>query len=134
INAQGRASRPPGRPDPDATVLRSAAGTQADRLGEDYKPDTPQSCLRVFLRDSALRVNSHVLRRQAGYDSAVRRWIALLIVILAFGAPRDPRRQIIGPGGGGSMFHPAVSPHDPRTVLVACDMTGNYVTYNGGET
>ncbi len=39
-----------------------------------------------------------------------------------------------GYGGGGAMFHPAVSPHDPNHVFVACDMTGSYVTYDGGET
>ncbi|MBS0000730.1 MAG: hypothetical protein KFF73_17240, partial [Cyclobacteriaceae bacterium] len=39
----------------------------------------------------------------------------------------------VGPGGGGAMFHPAVSPHDPDLVFVSCDMTGSYVTYNGGD-
>src|SRR5690606_22463854 len=38
-----------------------------------------------------------------------------------------------GYGGGGAMFFPAVSPHDAQLALVACDMTGSYVTYNGGE-
>jgi len=38
-----------------------------------------------------------------------------------------------GPGGGGSMFHPTISWHDPNTVLVACDMTGSYITYDGGK-
>jgi len=38
-----------------------------------------------------------------------------------------------GYGGGGAMFWPAVSPHDPDYAYVACDMTGSYVTYNGGE-
>ena len=37
-----------------------------------------------------------------------------------------------GYGGGGAMFWPAVSPHDPDYVYVACDMTGSFVTYNGG--
>jgi len=37
-----------------------------------------------------------------------------------------------GPGGGGAMFNPAVSPHDPDYAYVACDMTGSFVTYNGG--
>ena len=32
------------------------------------------------------------------------------------------------------MFHPAISPHDPQTVLVACDMSGGYITHNGGQT
>ncbi len=42
--------------------------------------------------------------------------------------------RIIGPGGGGSLFHPTVSPHDNRTALVACDMTGAYLTHDGGAT
>src|SRR5947209_4868391 len=40
---------------------------------------------------------------------------------------------VAGPGGGGAMFHPQVSPHDPSTALVACDMTGSYVTHDGGR-
>jgi len=32
------------------------------------------------------------------------------------------------------MFHPTISPNDPNTVLVACDMTGSYITHDGGET
>lgn len=39
----------------------------------------------------------------------------------------------IGPGGGGAMFWPAISPHDPDFAMVACDMTGSYVTYDGGK-
>jgi photosystem II stability/assembly factor-like uncharacterized protein len=42
--------------------------------------------------------------------------------------------KVIGPGGGGAMFHPTVSPHDPNTVLIACDMTGAYITHDGGRT
>lgn len=38
-----------------------------------------------------------------------------------------------GYGGGGAMFWPAVSPHDPDYAYVACDMTGSFVTYNGGK-
>jgi photosystem II stability/assembly factor-like uncharacterized protein len=38
-----------------------------------------------------------------------------------------------GPGGGGAMFYPAVSPFDPNFVFVSCDMTGSFVTKNGGE-
>ena len=48
--------------------------------------------------------------------------------------PRADGWRIIGPGGGGSLFHPTVSPHDSRTVLVACDMTGAYLTRDGGAT
>lgn len=63
---------------------------------------------------------------------------------LAFAAagPRPARSEskhdrrgwrIIGPGGGGAQYRPTVSPHDPSTVLVACDMTGNYITRDGGR-
>jgi photosystem II stability/assembly factor-like uncharacterized protein len=38
-----------------------------------------------------------------------------------------------GVGGGGAMFNPAVSPFNPDYAFVACDMTGAYVTYNGGD-
>lgn len=38
-----------------------------------------------------------------------------------------------GAGGGGAMFNPTVSPHDPDYAYVRCDMTGAYVTYNGGD-
>lgn len=39
----------------------------------------------------------------------------------------------IGYGGGGAMFYPQVSPFNPSYAFVACDMTSNFVTYNGGE-
>ena len=42
--------------------------------------------------------------------------------------------EVIGPGGGGAMYHPTISPHDTQTVLVACDMTGGYITHDGGAT
>ena len=39
-----------------------------------------------------------------------------------------------GPGGGGAMpFIPAINPSDPDNIFVSCDMTGSYVTYDGGE-
>jgi photosystem II stability/assembly factor-like uncharacterized protein len=40
---------------------------------------------------------------------------------------------VIGPGGGGAMFNPTISPHDAKTVLVSCDMTGAYITHDGGN-
>jgi len=59
----------------------------------------------------------------------------LLLVCLAttFAAERPGNFQIIGPGGGGAMFNPTVSPHDTNTVLISCDMTGSYITHDGGK-
>jgi hypothetical protein len=48
-------------------------------------------------------------------------------------APRLDAWRILGPGGGGTMRRPAVSPHDPRVVVEGCDMTGAYVTRDGGN-
>jgi len=46
---------------------------------------------------------------------------------------RNDHWGYVGPGGGGAMFSPAVSPHDPDFAFVSCDMTGSYVTRNGGK-
>ncbi|PYT81744.1 MAG: hypothetical protein DMG40_08515 [Acidobacteria bacterium] len=63
--------------------------------------------------------------------------ILLMVSLLAANghgdAPRPGNFKVIGPGGGGAMFHPTVSPHDLNTVLVACDMTGAYITHDGGK-
>ena len=40
---------------------------------------------------------------------------------------------VIGPGGGGAMFNPTISPHNPAEVLVSCDMTGAYISHDGGH-
>src|ERR1700744_5785910 len=59
----------------------------------------------------------------------------LVIPVLLAGAfgERPGDFRVIGPGGGGAMFHPTISPHDARTALIACDMTGAYITHDGGE-
>lgn len=46
---------------------------------------------------------------------------------------RNDDWSVLGAGGGGAMFYQTISPHDPDHVFVSCDMTGSYVTYNGGK-
>jgi photosystem II stability/assembly factor-like uncharacterized protein len=48
-------------------------------------------------------------------------------------APRFDAWKIIGPGGGGTMIAPTISPRDPGVVVEHCDMTGNYITQDGGQ-
>ena len=66
----------------------------------------------------------------------MRRLPLVIAAALACAAPSpfDQRWRIVGPGGGGSLYHPTVSPHDNHTALVACDMTGAYITHDGGAT
>src|SRR5262249_18263091 len=47
--------------------------------------------------------------------------------------PRPGNFKVIGPGGGGAMFHPTISPHDLNTVLLSCDMTGAAISHDGGK-
>ena len=64
----------------------------------------------------------------------MKRLPLVIAVTLACAAP-EPQSQawrILGPGGGGSLYHPTISPHDSRIALVACDMTGAYLTRDGG--
>src|SRR5947209_8675252 len=58
-----------------------------------------------------------------------------VVLALAFGChgQRPGNFVVIGPGGGGAMFNPTISPHDANTVLVSCDMTGSYITHDGGQ-
>jgi hypothetical protein len=48
-------------------------------------------------------------------------------------APRFDPWNIIGPGGGGTMIAPTISPHDPSIVVEHCDMTGAYITLDGAR-
>ncbi len=47
-------------------------------------------------------------------------------------APRFDAWTIIGPGGGGTTAAPTISPADPNLVVERCDMTGAYITHDGG--
>src|ERR1019366_189381 len=59
--------------------------------------------------------------------------VALPTLACVATAARPGDFRVIGPGGGGAMFNPTISPHDSQTVLVSCDMTGAYITHDGGR-
>ena len=56
----------------------------------------------------------------------------LILLAAVFGAVRHDAWEVIGPGGGGAQFFPAINPLNPADVFVACDMTGAYVSRDGG--
>ena len=57
----------------------------------------------------------------------------LLAIFLGVSTAYSQEFTVVGPGGGGAMFHATISPHNPDEVLVACDMTGSYITHDGGK-
>src|ERR1700677_1586221 len=60
--------------------------------------------------------------------------LAFLLALPALSqAPRLNQWKIIGPGGGGTMIAPTISPRDPAVVAQHCDMTGGYITDNNGR-
>ncbi len=44
-----------------------------------------------------------------------------------------PAWERIGPGGGGTTLSPVFHPTDPNRMWVRCDMSGDYVTRDGGK-
>ena len=51
----------------------------------------------------------------------------------SYSAARLGRWEVLGPGGGGAQFNPTISRIDPNLVLVSCDMTGSYISVDGGD-
>ena len=78
-----------------------------------------------------------------GFNLAARRFLFLIIFtgIVAFrfkyGIHGDENQKAdwekIGPGGGGATFIPTFSYHSTSDFLLKCDMTGSYLTKNGGK-
>src|SRR5215218_2162676 len=79
------------------------------------------------------------MHRHSTYTAAAGRVAAVVLLLLpasgAFPTAQGSvhtRWEVLGPGGGGTMRKPTISPHDPRRVLVGCDMTGAYLTEDAG--
>ena len=75
-----------------------------------------------------------------------RRWtqlvLALLVAIMWLPSPavsagpepstRKATWEPLGLSGGGAMFTPAISPCDEKLMMVNCDMSGAYISTDGG--
>ena len=61
--------------------------------------------------------------------------ILLLLTALAVSAQESATNswKVVGPGGGGTMLSPTISPHDSRLVVEHSDMTGGYITRDNGQ-
>ncbi|MCK5464236.1 MAG: hypothetical protein KAI95_14510, partial [Bacteroidales bacterium] len=47
--------------------------------------------------------------------------------------PAENTWSVIGPGGGGGVMKPTISPFDENFVITHCDMTAAYLTLDGGD-
>jgi photosystem II stability/assembly factor-like uncharacterized protein len=57
---------------------------------------------------------------------------SVALLATTYGAARHDAWKIMGPGGGGAQFFPVINPENPNDIFVACDMTGAYVSHDGG--
>ncbi len=61
----------------------------------------------------------------------------LTLAALTIAAPaclaQQPTFKPVGLGGGGGLFSPAASPHNPRLMFVSCDMGGFYRSTDAGN-
>lgn len=57
--------------------------------------------------------------------------LVAVFFLVAMLPAQQPR--IVGPGGGGAMFHVTINPNNPQEVLLSCDMTGGYISHDGGH-
>lgn len=73
------------------------------------------------------------------FRAAARLFVSLLIAMLvphavtAQSAGSGSRWTPIGLSGGGGMYRPAVSPVEPDRMMLNCDMSGAYVSADGGR-
>jgi photosystem II stability/assembly factor-like uncharacterized protein len=73
-------------------------------------------------------------KRKISKQLAIYIWLAVaMIFACTFSTLRATDFTVVGPGGGGAMYHATINPHDPSEVLVACDMTGSYISHDGGK-
>ncbi len=63
----------------------------------------------------------------------LRTVVLALLALSMLPAQRNDAWRVIGPGGGGAMFYPTISPHDPNVVIESSDMSGTYLTRDAGS-
>ena len=56
--------------------------------------------------------------------------VSLSFLNIVYG--QQKRWEPVGLSGGGAMFTPAISPADPKEMMLNCDMSGAYISRDGG--
>src|SRR4051794_28057803 len=58
---------------------------------------------------------------------------AFISVNVSSGQTSPRKWEPIGLSGGGAMFTPAISPANPKRMMLNCDMSGAYTSADGGK-
>ncbi len=67
------------------------------------------------------------------------RWLLTIAVISGLlrmsglAGAEEVQWQPVGLCGGGGLYNPVVSPHDPQLMLIESDMGGRYISHDGGR-
>ncbi|MCL2646457.1 MAG: hypothetical protein FWD61_05555 [Phycisphaerales bacterium] len=64
------------------------------------------------------------------------RLLAVLLVVVCFvsvACGQTTTWQPVGLCGGGGMFNPVISPADPKTAMIHCDMSDVFLTHDNGQ-
>ena len=59
--------------------------------------------------------------------------IMVLMILANPAVAQQAKYYPVGMGGGGAMYSPASSPHNPKLMFVSCDMSGFYRSEDGGK-
>lgn len=115
-----------------------AAGLAAARYAEDVNHDGTVNIADVAALVRLSRENLLSARSDFNGDGRVGLLDALVLLLRISRSDFHPlpavasEWKVLGPGGGGGMFIPTVDPFDPGHVVLVCDMTGAYVTFDDG--
>lgn len=68
-----------------------------------------------------------------------RQVLVVVAIAVTCGSParaeaKQDKWTSVGLCGGGGLYNPVVSPHDPRLMMVESDMGGRYISHDRGRT
>lgn len=112
-------------------ILALSACSLASCGSDDAEPESRPTPDALFVKESAPSDVAPSSRVLPAPESTATAEVEVLAI-----APTEllgDEWRAVGPGGGGHLEFPAISPHDPSLMLVACDMSGVYRSEDAGQ-